>query len=124
MSNNKKQIKMESIKENNGNLERWQVNHISTYKRGVASIIKRYPQYESELNAVVENHFNQVQTNDWFKLTTESAMNINIAVQNRLGELKPILDKRTPEERKEQSDKAQGEYLARLRASGVRSGLD
>ena len=121
---NEKQNKMESIKENNGNLERWEINHISTYKRGVASIIKRYPQYAIELQKVVDNHFNQVQTNDWFKLTTASAMQINIDVQNKLGDLKPILDKRTPEERKAANDKAQGEFLARLRATGTRSGLD
>ena len=121
---NEKQNKMESIKENNGNLERWEVVSISTYKRGVAGIIKRYPQYERELNAVVENHFNNLETNNWFDLTVGSAMQINIDVQNRLSELKPILDNRTPEEKKASESKATGEFLARLRATGTNSGLN
>jgi hypothetical protein len=124
MSNNKKQNKMENFNTNNGNLENWEIKNISLYKRGVAGIIKKYPQYAIKLNAVVAECLEVAGTIDWYELTGVSAMNINIAVQNELGALKPILDTRTPEEKKASEEKAIGAYLEGLRATGTNSGLD
>jgi hypothetical protein len=78
-----------TLKKNNGTLSTFDRRFIDTMERGAKSMIFSNPKFEKELKEFVSNTLKYAGICAWGQLDCLSAMNLNIAVQAKLGELNP-----------------------------------